>query len=272
MQGYQGWQGPGNQGNQGMQGNQGWQGPGNQGWQGPGQQGNQGNQGVQGNQGWQGPGQQGNQGVQGNQGWQGPGNQGNQGVQGNQGWQGPGQQGNQGNQGWQGPSGSGTIYHTYSFSMPQQASGTTGLMGKCGVSSGTASLPTTDPNSDLGNGGIDPYIALNACTIIQGTFTWCACAVSQQTVGANPIIKIDVYSDAVGSRSLLGTISVPVDTGKCGVSNNLGGNNFQTATVTGLSIALTQGQTFGIQFTNVDTDNNKINALARCFATLVTSE
>jgi hypothetical protein len=156
--------------------------------------------------------------------------------------------------------------------MPQQANSTVGLMGKAAKDSGMSMLATTDPGNNYNNGVLDPYIALNACTIIAVTARWGQCSVAQATVGANPVIQLGVYRNDATSRTSLGTISIPVVAGNCGVSNNLGGNNFATASVTGLSIAIAQGDAWGIQFTNLGANNNQINALGRCFVVVEVQE
>jgi hypothetical protein len=145
-------------------------------------------------------------------------------------------------------------------------------MGKAAYQAATPTLPTTDVSANLGSGGTDPYVALNNCQIVSATFTWCSCAVHQATVGASPVIRFDVYRHTYSARVLLGTITVPVDPAKCQISDTLGNDNFQTANVTGLSIAISSGQAWGLQFTPVQTDNEKINALGRCFAVLRTTD
>ena len=161
----------------------------------------------------------------------------------------------------------------YNFSMPQQAQATLGKFSKAAHNNNNEMLYTTDQaNAGIQNGQIDPYICPSAMTIKAITVTLASIAVSQATVGAGPVImRIDVYRNDFSTRTLLGTISVPIDRTKCGVNNGLGVNCFQTITVTGLSIAVAQGNTWGIEFLNVSTNNNCINAALGVYAVVTAS-
>ena len=161
----------------------------------------------------------------------------------------------------------------YNFSMPQQAQATLGKFSKAAHNNNNEMLYTTDQaNAGIQNGQIDPYICPSAMTIKAITVTLASIAVSQATVGAGPVImRIDVYRNDFSTRTLLGTISVPIDRTKCGVNNGLGLNCFQTITVTGLSIAVAQGNTWGIEFLNVSTNNNCINSALGVYAVVTAS-
>ena len=161
----------------------------------------------------------------------------------------------------------------WSFSMPQQAQATLGKFSKAAHNNNNEMLYTTDQaNAGIQNGQIDPYIAPAAMSISEITITLASIAVQQATVGANPVImRIDVYRNDFSTRTLLGTISVPIDRTKCGVNNGLGVNCFQTITVSGLSIAIAKGNTWGIEFLNVQTNNQCINAALGVYAIITTN-
>jgi hypothetical protein len=161
----------------------------------------------------------------------------------------------------------------WNFSMPQQAQATLGKFSKAAHSNNNEMLYTTDQaNAGIQNGQIDPYIAPAAMSISEITVTLASIAVSQATVGANPVImRIDVYRNNFSTRTLLGTISVPIDRTKCGVNNGLGVNCFQTITVTGLAIAIAKGETWGIEFLNVSTNNQCINSALGVYAIVTTN-
>jgi hypothetical protein len=168
---------------------------------------------------------------------------------------------------------SATGSRVYNFSMPQQAQATLGKFSKAARSNNNEMLYTTDQaNAGIQNGQIDPYVCPAAMTITSITVTLASIAVSQATVGAGPVIlRLDVYRNDFSTRTLLGTISVPIDRTKCGVNNGLGLNCFQTITVTGLAIALAQGDTWGLEFLNVSTNNNCINSALGVYAVITTS-
>jgi hypothetical protein len=161
----------------------------------------------------------------------------------------------------------------YNFTACQQAQATLGKFSKAARSNNNEMLYTTDQaNPGIQNGQCDPYICPSAMTITSITITLASIAVQQATVGAGPVImRIDVYRNNFSTRTLLGTISVPIDRTKCGVNNGLGLDCFQTITVTGLAIALAQGDAWGIEFLNVNTNNNCINSSLGVYAVITTS-
>jgi hypothetical protein len=160
----------------------------------------------------------------------------------------------------------------HQFSNPTQVNSTVGLMAKHWVT-GATNLGTTDPSNLLQNGGVDPYIALNNCTI-DGIQIQCSqAAVNNGTVGATPTVRIDFYTMTAGARTLLGTTRIPISpAGSVQASNNLGVNATFTGSATGLGLSLTAGQAWGIQFTNETTNNNTVNAVGRLFAVVDTQE
>ena len=197
------------------------------------------------------------------------------GIKGDTGVQGQtGIQGLTGTQGQTGISGtaSSTIRRQWTFSLPQVANGTPGYFMKAGQNSAGGMLATTLNTGGLQNGNVDPYVALNDCTVNSSIFTWSGCSVAQSTVAPNPTMAMDIYRTDYSSRALLGNITVPVDQSKCGVNNSVSGNNFQYSKVLGLSVVVKQGNCWGLQFTSNSTDNTHINGLASCFATLETTE
>lgn len=90
------------------------------------------------------------------------------------------------------------------------------------------------------------------------------CAVSATSVASPVFLNMDFHTYQGTSEYLLGTVKVQLDGSRCGVLNNLGGDNFQKAVVQGISgISGTAGDLFGFRFRNVSGPSD-INALSRC--------
>jgi len=157
-----------------------------------------------------------------------------------------------------------TASESYVFVMPGQASGTTGLFGKVGgTSQGQITMPTTSNSNNDGNGGFDPYLVTTARTITTAYVHLRQVAVNQGTVGASPVARFDVYKHAYNGRTLVGSISVPINPTLCNVNNSLGTDHTQFVVVTGLSMALAAGDVFGLEFVNLQANNNQVNAIGR---------
>jgi hypothetical protein len=137
----------------------------------------------------------------------------------------------------------------------------------------TNALGTTDPSNTVQNGGVDPWVAPNACTITDISVACAQVAVFQGTVGATVSLRMDVYTMTAGARSLLSTQRINISpVGSVGVSNSLGTNATFTGQVTGLSLSLTAQQWFGIQFTPETDANTHAESVGRLYGTITTSE
>lgn len=150
----------------------------------------------------------------------------------------------------------------YQFALPGNASSTPGLLSKANSSTGNpGGLKPTTSSGDPGinNGGPDPYIARAAVTITSATLKVAHAAVATGTAGGAMIARFDLYRVDYSTRTLIGSLNFPITS--AGVFNNLGGNNFQVSTLTGLSLALAQGDCFGVEFLNLGGTDNQINAL-----------
>jgi hypothetical protein len=164
-----------------------------------------------------------------------------------------------------------TASEPYVFVMPGQASGTTGLFGKVGKEQGQGTLATTSNSNNEGNGGLDPYLVTTARTITTAYVHLRQVAVNQGSVGAAPVAAFDVYKHDYNARTLVGRISVPINPAKCGINNSIGSDNTQFVVVTGLSLALAAGDVFGLEFVNLQANNNQVNACGRVKIILKTS-
>ena len=89
------------------------------------------------------------------------------------------------------------------------------------------------------------------------------CAVSTASAATYVDFNVDFYGHVGTGRSYKGRVKVPLSGALCGVYNNLGGDNYQFAGVTGLiGITGQMGDLLGFQFQNVQGAND-INAVAR---------
>jgi hypothetical protein len=152
------------------------------------------------------------------------------------------------------------------------ASGTYGHLSKyCFNTTNPSGLPTGSPYGSYGDGACDPFLAHKAMTITSAELHVGSVSTFQATVGATVTMRIDVYEELYGSRNLLGSIDFPMDPANMSVSNNLGNDDFQASSISGLNIAIAAGTLFSLQFTNRYDDNTQVSAAARIVATVVAS-
>jgi hypothetical protein len=131
-------------------------------------------------------------------------------------------------------------------------------------------LPSYATNGMQNEKTIFPWIAPVAGTITAITFTLEGAAISQGGPVASPYMKIQFCKSGYNTVTLLGTINVALNAAKTGVNNTTTGKNYwQTASVTGLQLAVSQGDAIGVLFVPQGGDNSKINAILNLFATLV---
>jgi hypothetical protein len=174
-------------------------------------------------------------------------------------------------------SGPTSTLRSYQFSMLGTANATTGALAKASdTASGTlnpsGAPTTTSGNPGINNGIVDPYLIPQTATITSLRIKFAAAAVSTGTVGT-PTVRMRIYKIDYSTRTQLGSdIDITISTSGVGVSNNLSGNAYQTAVATGLSIAVSAGDMIGVEFVNQSATNNGINAIARLFAVMETSE
>lgn len=150
-----------------------------------------------------------------------------------------------------------------------QANSTTGYF-KIGSGDTTNSASGAIMNSDnYNNGSILGFAAPRAMTVKSVTIYAGPCAVSQATKGATITLRLALYKVNGTGRTLVGNMDIPVPTTNVGVNNNLGGSAIGAATLTGLSLAIAQGDVFGWVFENRGTDNTMINAASRVTSVVV---
>jgi hypothetical protein len=164
--------------------------------------------------------------------------------------------------GWAAAGGGGGAGFYYPFVGNGPASSTIGPMGKASANNAIPISPfptTSSGNPGINNGSIDPYPILQAQTVTDAVLV-VAHAATGGAVFTNPsTCRIDLYSGAYSARTLRGTLNFSVTSG--GVFNNLGGNNFGIYKLTGLAVALSQGDMLGAEFVNLG-GAAQINALA----------
>lgn len=169
-----------------------------------------------------------------------------------------------------------TISRVYQFSLTGTASATTGFLTKAsdsGLVANPSGKPTTyvyDPG--IQNGACDGYTILNSCTITKIRIVIAGAAVSTGTVGT-PTLRLQIYKNNYSTRTQLGSDQdITLSATGIGTFNNVSGNAFQTAAVTGLSISVSAGDNIGIEFANQSGTNDGINAVRHLFVVLETQE
>jgi len=224
-------------------------------------------------------GETGIQGITGLQGNDGSG--GSQGIQGGTGIQGiPGDDGSDGAVGATGiqgitgasSSGSSPFLELIRTSMIGQASNTQGYFSIQGGNANPFGLPVTR-NQSYKDGSLCPVQMPYGWELSGVSTTFSGVAVQQSSVGSDPKFRLDFYKHASTSRTLIGTVYVPVDPAKCSIFNNLGNDQFQTTGLTGpQGITGSSGDLIGWEFVNETSSNNQISSLSRISMSLAFEE
>ena len=120
---------------------------------------------------------------------------------------------------------------------------------------------TYNVSSNFGNGNSDPVIINKSGKITKMILSTTRCSTAVGTVGANPIVKIQVWDvqPTVGSSSVISTVIFPVT--NVSIYNDFNSNNFQNIFVGGLNIAVIAGQCIGIVYFSETSTNEQIAAL-----------
>lgn len=152
------------------------------------------------------------------------------------------------------------------FSMQGTSNGAIGLFSRSSISAGNppGSLPTTTPFTTYNNGGMQPYPVKGGGSLKRLLIGFNACAVAQGSVGANPTIRIDIYSHSSLSRTLVSSVDVPVPPANVNISNDINTNNFVVIEHEVDILMPVTDELIGVQFTNRNATNEEINGVARC--------
>jgi len=152
------------------------------------------------------------------------------------------------------------------FCMMGQASSASGYLSKGASSNANPSglFATSTPFNQFVNGNVDPYKIGTNGIVEEISLTIAAGAVSTGTVDPDVKIRMSVYRVDGTSETNLGDVDLPLDDTKIGVFNNLGGTtNTQATTVTGLSIAVSDGDMIGLRFSSITGDNEFLSSISR---------
>ena len=126
-------------------------------------------------------------------------------------------------------------------------------------------IPIDTSTSTYGNGSVNGIKMPFDYELLELYLSVAHCAVSTATAANPAFLSLDFHTFLGSSSNLLGTVKVPLDGTNCGVYNNLGGDNFQKAVVSGVTgISGTAGDLVGFRFRNVGGSSSDINAVSRC--------
>jgi len=157
--------------------------------------------------------------------------------------------------------------------MGQANNQSVGLAKHCYATTMPPPIPTTDGSNFYQNGGVDPFLTMNACNITKVRVSVCQAAVSQASVGASPAVRIEFFSNQAGGRTSLGTADVVIPAAGVQISNNMGVNSLQTGVLTlATPIAIPAGTLWGAQFTSLTANNNQIESVGRLEVIIETEE
>jgi len=136
-------------------------------------------------------------------------------------------------------------------------------------------LPLVGSATDYYGGGvIDPWLVMDRWRLVDIKVVCAGAAVSQATVGANPMLQVEFYQANEASNTLFATIDLPCISGLAAI----GINNVATGRTSTIYFAKHQFNprvepapfTFmGWKFRNQNADNNKINAIQVASSALV---
>jgi len=143
------------------------------------------------------------------------------------------------------------------------ATATTGIFQMQPLLSSLNVSGTTDPYNYFSNGELNPYLMPFNYTISEVHIAFGHVAVATSSAATSPRIRIEFFNHTGFARTSVGYADVPINGTNCGVYNNLGGNNFQTVSLTGLAIKGNMHDLLGFQFTNLSSNNSQVNALAQ---------
>ncbi len=138
------------------------------------------------------------------------------------------------------------------------ASSTTGLY----AVQGPAGTPISDASSTYGGGGVQALKLPWPYVISEVQVTAAHLAVSSGLADAAVNFNLDFHRYKGATSSQVGTVAVPLDGALCGVFNNLGGDNYQSAGVSGLGLTGPENELVGWSFRNVG-GSYDINAVSR---------
>lgn len=124
-------------------------------------------------------------------------------------------------------------------------------------------VPVASGAASYGNGGVNPYRMPWSYYVAEVHVTLAHCAVSTASANSTVNFNLDFYGYTGTGNALKGRVSIPINGSNCGVYNNLGGDNYQYAGLTGLSsITGFMGELVGFQFQNVSGPSD-LNAVSR---------
>ncbi len=128
----------------------------------------------------------------------------------------------------------------------------------------TPAIPVAS-NTFYGTGSVDPYLMMHSWRLVDLKVVCAGAAVSQATVGANPVINIRFFQVNQASNTTLATLALPCISGAAaiGINNTSSGRTaliYFSMAVFPVPVEPPPATFFGWEFLNLTTDNNQINA------------
>jgi hypothetical protein len=157
--------------------------------------------------------------------------------------------------------GGGSKIHMW-MSLAGNASSVNGEMQMFNVSNsnpGGVFSTTSSGDPGIANGNNSPMV-MPACTLVAARIRVAHAAVSTGTFTSPAELQVDVYTANYSTRTSRATLNFTGIT-SAGTFNNLGGNNFGTDVLSGLSHSITAGDLIGAEFVNQSGSNSTINAV-----------
>ena len=122
--------------------------------------------------------------------------------------------------------------------------------------------PVSSPYDTYGNGGVNAFKLPWPYVVSEVHLAAAHLAVSSGT--ANPVVNFNIDFDRYkgASSASVGSVSIPLDGSNCGTYNNLGADNFQAVSVSGLGLTGPATELVGFRFRNV-AGASDVNAVSR---------
>ena len=142
------------------------------------------------------------------------------------------------------------------------ASNTVGLYSIQGGISNPAGIPISNPSDSYGNGGVQALRLPWPYVVSEVHVSAAHLAVSSGTADVAVAFNLDFHRYKGMSSALVGSVAIPLDGALCGVFNNLGGDSYQAAGVSGLGLTGPANELVGWSFRNVG-GTSDINSVSR---------
>lgn len=158
--------------------------------------------------------------------------------------------------------------YMYQFSMIGTASGTTSRFCKAATTDANpcCAIPSVPNSGGISVSACDPYIVPANSTIFKAQMKIAHCAVGTGTFTSPATLRITVVR--IDDTTQTDLVNLNFQVTNASTYNSIGGDNYATYEITGLTTGISKGDMIGIRFDN-QSGNSGINAIRNCFITIL---